>query len=116
MSNTARTLKLLRAHGWHADVCERWIPGANIRRDLFGAFDIIALKNEQPRHERGRILAVQTCNECDVKRRQDKMASLLGVKLWLSCGGEIAVIAWGKRGPARRKKWVTYMNPAVFKL
>jgi hypothetical protein len=118
MSNTARTLRLLRSHGWHADVCERWIPGANIRRDLFGAFDIIALKKMYPGepYERGRILAVQCCNACDMKRRRDKMAGLLGVELWLACGGQIVIIGWGKRGPANRKKWVPFQRPASLRL
>jgi hypothetical protein len=41
-SPTARTLKLLRTRGWTADVCERWIAQAGIKRDLFGVADVAA--------------------------------------------------------------------------
>ena len=44
MTPTARSLKALRDAGWHAEVVERWIPGANIRKDLFGFADILAIK------------------------------------------------------------------------
>lgn len=47
MSPTQRTLKKLRADGWDADVCERWIPGANIRRDLWNLIDIVAIKGRE---------------------------------------------------------------------
>ena len=40
-SPTSRTLAALRAAGWTADVVQRWIPGARIRKDYLGLFDII---------------------------------------------------------------------------
>lgn len=43
-SPTQRSLKVLRDDGWLCDIVERWIPGANIRKDLFGIGDIIAIK------------------------------------------------------------------------
>ena len=43
MSPTARSLKLLRSWGYVADICERWVPHVNIRRDLFGGFDLIGV-------------------------------------------------------------------------
>src|SRR5437660_1406196 len=39
---TARTLTHLRRLGFIADVCERWLPHVNRRRDLFGLGDVIA--------------------------------------------------------------------------
>ena len=40
MSPTARSLRYLRECGHVADVVERWIPRANVRRDLFGVIDV----------------------------------------------------------------------------
>lgn len=49
-SPTQRSLKILRDDGWLCDVVERWIPGANIRKDLFGIGDILAIKpGERPK-------------------------------------------------------------------
>jgi hypothetical protein len=45
-SPTQLTLKLLREEGWTVEVVERWIPGANIRKDLFGFIDLVALKKD----------------------------------------------------------------------
>ena len=45
-SPTQLTLKLLRDEGWTVEVVERWIPGANIRKDLFGFIDLVALKGD----------------------------------------------------------------------
>ncbi len=49
MTPTQRSLKALRAEGWLCDVVERWVPGANIRRDLFNMADLLAVKpGEKP--------------------------------------------------------------------
>ena len=49
MTPTQRSLKRLREDGWLVDVCERFIPGAGIRRDLFNVADLCAIKpGEQP--------------------------------------------------------------------
>jgi len=49
LTPTQRSLAKLRKDGWLVDVCERWIPGANIRRDLFHLADLCAIKpGEKP--------------------------------------------------------------------
>ena len=47
MSNITRSLNQLRDQGYHADVCERWMPfrgglEGGVRKDLFGFIDILA--------------------------------------------------------------------------
>lgn len=44
---SARTLKLLKAQNLNPWGVERWIPGANIRRDLYNIIDIIAISDTQ---------------------------------------------------------------------
>lgn len=51
-SPTARSLEYLRKLGYIADVTERWIPKLNVRKDLFGFIDIVAINDTE-------VLAVQ---------------------------------------------------------
>ena len=67
MSPTARTLKLLRDDGWTADVVERWIPGANIRKDFLGIIDIIAIRRDT-------TLAVQCTSGSNLSARIKKLS------------------------------------------
>ena len=49
MTPTQRSLKALREAGWIVDVCERFIPGAGVRRDLFNVADLCAIRQgEKP--------------------------------------------------------------------
>ena len=48
-SPTARTMAALRSEGWTVEVVEKWIPGAQIRRDLFGVIDVLAITARLPR-------------------------------------------------------------------
>jgi len=41
-------MEALREKGFHCGVVERWIPGANIRRDLFGFIDVLAVTPTAP--------------------------------------------------------------------
>jgi len=55
-SPTARSLEHLRKLGYTADVTERWIPKINVRKDLFGFIDILAINETE-------VLAVQATGE-----------------------------------------------------
>jgi hypothetical protein len=46
-SPTQLTLKWLRDEGYLAEVVEKWLPGINVRKDLWGWCDIVALKDEE---------------------------------------------------------------------
>jgi hypothetical protein len=99
MSPTARTLRLLRAEGWAAEVVERWLPGANVRRDLFGCVDVVAVRP-------GEILGVQCCTAGDVSKRARKARAGPGLRAWLGAGCAFEVWGWAKRGPrGGRKVW-----------
>jgi hypothetical protein len=43
-SPTQLSLAWLKKEGYLAEVVEKWIPGANIRKDLWGWCDIVAIK------------------------------------------------------------------------
>jgi hypothetical protein len=93
MTPTSLSLRLLRRRGLLCDVVERWIPGANIRRDLFGAFDLLALDPDSTG-----VLAVQTTSLSNVPGRVAKLRSLSSVASWLKAGNAVQVHGWAKQG------------------
>lgn len=96
MTPTARTLKLLRAEGYLASVVERWIPHANRRADLWGAFDVLAV---QPRDRV--FLLVQVTSAAHVADRLRKVQARPETALWLRAGGKVEVHGW--RGKCLRR-------------
>jgi hypothetical protein len=91
MSPTGRTLKLLRRGGWLVEVVERWVPGANIRRDLWGVGDVLAMKVGKP------LLLVQVTSDSNVATRVAKSKAEPRLRTWLQCGCTFEVIGWAKR-------------------
>ena len=88
---TQRTLNLLRDQGFKVGVVERWIPGANIRKDLFGIIDIIAISSNK-------IIGIQSTS---YKQRKPHLDTIYGscldsTKSWLDGGGELWLISWKK--------------------
>ena len=89
MSPTQRTLKRYRELGYHCEVTEKWIPGANIRKDLWGFCDILCLKGEE-------VLAVQACHYTDISKRVAKITNSDHVDKVREANIGIEVIGWHK--------------------
>jgi hypothetical protein len=100
---TSLTLQSLRGSGFVVDVCERWvpIPGKNIRRDLFGVADIIAVDRRE-----GGFLLVQCTSVAHVGDRLAKAKSKPGLAAWLKAGGRFEVWGWVRRGKTWQVKRV----------
>lgn len=98
---TQRTLKLLRGEGYIADVAERWIQGAKIRRDLFNFIDIVAVKES--------IVGVQTGAYGAHAEKRKKILGLESALAWLHAGGDILIVTWRKKGRFwhPRQEWIT---------
>ena len=94
MTPTQRSLALLRGQGYTADVVERWIPRANVRKDLFGIFDIIAIRD-------GETLAVQ-CTTTGVASRCRKIAEAPTIDAVRAAGWGVVVHGWRKVGKPPR--------------
>jgi hypothetical protein len=92
-SPTARSLALLRRRGFVADVCERWLAQAGIRRDLFGCIDLVAV---HPR-ENG-VLGIQATTASNLSARLRKAVGLPALKTWLAAGNRFEVWGWSKHG------------------
>jgi hypothetical protein len=93
MTPTARSLAYLRRRGYLADVAERWIPGANIRRDLFGCIDIAAIGRDL-----AGVLGVQATTIGNMSSRLAKARALPALRTWLAAGNRFEVWGWAKRG------------------
>ena len=88
-SPTQRSLKLIRERGYLAEVVEKWIPGANVRKDLWGWCDVVALKA-------GETLAIQATSASNVAARIKKIAESETVGRVREAGWRIVVWGWKK--------------------
>jgi hypothetical protein len=111
-SPTQRSLKLLRDRGYHAEVVEKWIPMARVRKDLWGWCDILCLigsSTHTPEHDGATgyytppyILAVQTTTTPNMKARIQKIQDSDTIGLVRECGIAVAVHGWSKK----KGRWV----------
>lgn len=90
MTPSARSVKTLREEGWLVDVVERWIPKINIRKDLFGMFDLLAVRE-------GKTLAVQVTSIDHIAHRRVKMRDLPALAQVLSAGWIVEIHGWVKK-------------------
>lgn len=100
-SPTSRSLDKLRAEGWLVAVAEKWNPFANVRQDLFGFVDLLAIRD-------GETLAVQVTTAENVSARLAKLRSLPAVQRWIACPTrKVVVHGWALQGTEKsnRKTW-----------
>ena len=99
MSPTARSLAFLRAVGWTADVVERWIGPAKVRKDWCGIADIICFDARQ-------TLLVQCTTGDHLADREQKVRMWPGLTDWLLGGRRVMIHGWSKKGErGKRKTW-----------
>jgi carbonic anhydrase len=84
----------MRERGYTAEVVERWIPGANIRKDLYGFLDILAIRDEE-------IVGVQATSGDNVSHRIDKITNHELVGTVRKAGIRILVHGWRKAANGR---------------
>jgi len=94
-SPTQLSLKKLREEGYLVDVVERWIPGANIRKDLYGFGDLLCIKRKE-------TLVVQTTTASNMAARCRKIADHENVGPVREAGWAIHVHGWHQDD---KKKW-----------
>jgi hypothetical protein len=93
-------LDLLRRSGFVAEVCERWVPGAGVRRDLFYVGDIFAVSET-----RKEVWLVQACTLTNLAARRKKALQQPELKAFLLAGGRFQIIAWFRSGSGPSAKW-----------
>src|SRR4051794_39414780 len=92
MSPTARTLALLRREGYLPAVVERWIPRANVRSDLWGFGDVLAVHPG-----RRAFLIVQATTLPNLATRLTKSRARSELAQWLAAGGAFELHGWTRR-------------------
>ncbi len=91
MTPTSRTLNELRKDGWTVAVVESWIPRLNIRRDLWGIGDVLAMTADK-------LLLIQCTSEANVSARVHKAKAEPRLQTWLADPSRaFEVWGWGKR-------------------
>lgn len=100
---TQKTLKLLKDQGWECAIVERWIPGANIRRDLFNIIDILAILGD-------RLVGVQSTSYGQRTPHLNKIYNEHGssTRSWLGTGNELWLISWKKQPIKKGSKRFRY--------
>jgi hypothetical protein len=97
-SPTQRSLAEMRGRGYVCDIVERWVPGANIRRDLFGFLDLLCVVAD-PDSELFRkdpIIGIQTTSADNVAARVRKISGHENLSAVRRAGIAIRVHGWRK--------------------
>ena len=95
-SPTSRTLKLLRDRGYRCAVVEQTIPKTFIKRDLYGCWDILAIRD-------GETMAVQVTSGSNLSHRAKKIAEAESTPEVRKCGWTLMIHGWRKNS---KGKWV----------
>lgn len=100
-SPTQRTLAKLRKEGYHAQVVEKTIPRMFTKVDLFGAIDIVAVRDDIPG-----VLGIQCTSASNQAARYTKAVAIPAIRSWVKSGNRMEVWGWSKKGKAgARKLW-----------
>ena len=104
----------MRRRGYLADVVERFIAGARVRRDLFGIIDVLGVWDGCPGHTYlSHVLGIQACVTGDVSKRVAKIVAAPATAVWLRNGLALEVWGWGKKGPRGKRKTWTLTTRAI---
>lgn len=98
-SPTQRTLQFLRKCGTPAEVVEKWVPGANIRRDFAGCIDIIAYG-----YGIG-IIGIQATSRTNHAARRKKAMEEPRLREWLRAGGTFELWSWKCSDFFGKRRW-----------
>ena len=100
---TQKTLGLLKEMGFECGIVERWIPGANIRRDLFNIIDIVAMLDDL-------LIGVQSTSWQQRQPHLDKIycEHQKHAKAWCNTGNELWLISWKKQPIKKGSKRFRY--------
>lgn len=99
MTEQNRSKKWLKSQGWKVDDTERWIPHVNIRKDLFGMFDLECIRSDSPV-----TLGVQVTSTHNVNARIKKLKASPLLKVWCQGDRKAVVHGWSEMGKAGEPK------------
>jgi hypothetical protein len=82
-----RSQQKLTAEGYLVGIVETWIPGTKITKDLFGMFDLLAIKG-------GETLAVQVTSKSNLASRVTKVTNHDNLAAVRKAGWRIEAHGW----------------------
>lgn len=91
-SQSPRSMEILRDRGYHVAKVEQVVHGTFIKRDCFGAFDLIAIRQDI----RG-VTGVQICASDRKADHVTKLREIEAVWAWLRAGNSVLLHSWRKR-------------------
>lgn len=95
-SPTQRTLAELRKRGYPlVQVVEHWVPRANVRRDLWGFVDVVAITAE------GETIGVQATSGSNVSARIAKITDSPALPVLRKANWRLFVWGWRKAANGR---------------
>jgi hypothetical protein len=93
------SLDYMNKRGYVCHIVEKWIPGANVRKDAFGFGDILAYgKATWNDGFIGGIILVQTTSWNNFSARKTKILNSPHLSGWCQAGGRVFLQAWGAKG------------------
>lgn len=90
MSPMQLSIRLMKDEGYQTFIVEHWDAHAHCRRDLFGMFDLLALR-------RDRIVGVQTTSATNVSARIRKLTNHENIGIVREAGIVVEVHGWSKK-------------------
>ena len=104
VSLTPKSKTYLESQGYLVGRTEHWNSFANIRQDLFGFIDLLAIKDTGPI---GKIVAVQVTSRGNISSRVRKIKLSPHYTVLVKAGVIVVVHGWDKDGKRWRLKEVT---------
>jgi hypothetical protein len=97
---TQRTLKYLKDEGYTTAIVEKWNSHVKIRQDLFGIFDVLAMKE-------GSLVGVQISSYGSHAEHYTKLTVTKrdNTLCWLRTGNQIWLMSWRQLvNPGKKRK------------
>jgi len=96
MTPAQRSIKKLKGEGYRVAVVEKWNTHARIRQDLFGIFDLLAIRETE-------TVGVQVTSSSNVAARVRKITDAVALNDIRAANWTILVHGWRKNS---KGKWV----------
>jgi hypothetical protein len=89
---SGRTAAMLRAEGYTVAFCERRLPGCFTSVDLYGCFDLVAVRADLTG-----VSGYQATSASNHAARVRKLLASAELAVWLAAGNRAFVVSWAKR-------------------
>ena len=100
ISPTQRSKSLFMEQRYTVAVCEKWIERVGKRVDLFGCFDLVAIREDVVG-----VLGIQTTTGSNLSARVNKLLESRNIRVWLLAENRVIVHGWRKLKNQLEGRW-----------